>query len=298
MTDLQSTSPEVKHSAGHMELRPGVPVFVRIHEPANFTKTVLCMHGAVGSSADFDELAKALAADGWRVLAYDRPGIGRSPLPDSILKNFVLANLGILQAFMKAPGGVDAVVCSSGGAAMFHTFWARLAPKLELKTPLLVYSEPGFEMSDEVKASIQSRAAFMAGRYATFEEARAAWLTCGWGQVAFANDEVRDEFLKNRLLHIDEHYRPAVNEKLLSSLRNSTPLKGVDALRVQANFQGPLLLMHTAEREAHHQGRLPTLKASYPDVRMHAVSGSGHPLSLTTQHEISTIRDFLNREVP
>lgn len=295
MTDIETNIPAVKYTAGHMELRPGVPVYVRIYEPVNFTKTVLCMHGAAGSSADFDELAKALAADGYRVLSYDRPGFGRSPLPESILKNFVLANLGILQAFMTAPGGVDAVICSSGGAAIFHAFCARVAPKLGLKTPLLVYSEPGFEMNDEVKGSIQSRLAFMAGRYATFEEARTAWLACGWDDVAFKNDAIRDEFLKNRLIKIDQYYRPAVHEKLLSALRNVTPAQSVDALRVQADFQGLVLLMHAAERESHHQARLADLKPSYPHIHLHSVAGSAHPLSLTTVKEISIIRDFLNR---
>ena len=295
MTDIETKAPAVKYTAGHMELRPGVPVYVRIYEPANFTKTVLCLHGVADSCTDFDELAKALAADGYRVLSYDRPGIGRSPLPESILKNFVVANLGILQAFMTAPGGVDAVICSSGGAAVFHTFWASLAPKLNLKTPLLVYSEPGFEMSDEIKASIRSRLDFMAGRYATFEEARAAWLACGWGDVAFENDAIRDEFLKNRLLKIGQYYSPAMHEKLLSALRNDTPAQSVDALRVQAHFQGPVLLMYAAERASYHQARLVDLKPSYPHIRLHSVAGSAHPLSLTTVGEISTIRDFLNR---
>ena len=294
MTELQANTPEVKLTIGHMELRPGVPVYVRIYEPKNFSKTLLCLHGAVGSCADFDELAKAFASDGYRVISYDRPGIGRTPLPDSILKNFVLANLGILQAFMKTTGGVDAVICSSGGAAIFHTFWARLAPKLSLKVPLLVYSEPGFEMSDEVKASVRSRAEFMAGRYATFEEARAAWLACGWDQVEFASDAVRDAFLTNRLIKIDQHYRPAVHEKLLVALRDLKIANSVDALRVQADFPGPVLLMYAAQRESHHQARLVDLKRSYPDIRLHSVSGTGHPLSLTTADEISTIRDFLN----
>jgi len=295
MTEIETLEPEVKHTAGHMELRPGVPVYARIFEPKNFSKTVLCLHGVAGSSADYDELAKTLAKEGWRVVSYDRPGVGRSPLPESITKNYVQANLGILQAFMKVTGGVDAVICSSGGAAIFHTFWASLAKKLELKPPLLVYSEPGFEMSDEFKALIRPRAEFMAGSYATFEEARVAWLACGWDAVAFASVEVRDEFLRNRLLKMDQHYKPAMHKTLLSSLRNLTPAQRVDALRLPADFAGPVLLMHAAERESHHQARLLNLKPSYPNIGLHSVPGSAHPLSLTTAGEISIIRDFLNR---
>jgi pimeloyl-ACP methyl ester carboxylesterase len=296
MNEAKTTNSEINHKAGHMELGPGVAVYVRIFEPANYVKTVLCLHGAAGSSSDFDELAKALADDGCRVISYDRPGNGRSPLLQTIASKFTLSNLAIIKAFMKMPGGVDAVVCSSGGAAIYHLFWARVASKLNLKAPALAYCEPGFEMNDDVKSSIHDRLIFMEGKYATFEDARAAWLESGWSRVAFASETVRDDYLRNRLLKIDGFYRPAIHEKLLNSLRINEAKHEVDALRVNANFTRPLLLLHAADRAEYYQGRMPQLNESYKNITVHTVEGSHHPLSLTTDFEISLIRDFLKYE--
>lgn len=295
MNEAQTTNSEINHKAGHMQLGPGMAVYVRIFEPANYVKTVLCLHGAAGSSSDFDELAKALADDGCRVISYDRPGNGRSPLLQSIASKFTLSNLAILKAYMKMPGGVDAVVCSSGGAAIHHLFWARVASKLSLKIPRVVYSEPGFKLSDDAR-SVQERSKFLGGTYTTFEDARAAWFESGWSDVAFANEQVRDEFLRNRLLKLDGLYRPAVHQKILSSLRSNAEEVRLDALRVNANFTGPLLILHAANRTEHYQGRMPLLNESYKNITVHTVDGSHHPLSLTTDFEISLIRDFLKQE--
>lgn len=288
-------SAEIIHKTGHVELSPGVIVYVRIYESPNYERTVLCLHGAASSCSDFDELAKALAVDGCRVVSFDRPGVGRSPLPDKIASNYILANLAILQAFMKMPGGVDMVVCSSGGAAMFHLFWARSAKKLNLKAPRLVYSEPGFEMNEQVISSLQPHLKFMLGQYSTFEEARAAWLSSGWGRVAFSNDQVRDEYLMNNLIKSDQYFKPAVNKALLSPVLGHLDTKYSDALRVRANFDAPVLLLYSADRADYHLGRMDDFKASYHNYEIHAIEGSAHPLSLTTEREISVIRDFLKR---
>lgn len=46
--------------------------------PGDQTKTVLCVHGLSRNGRDFDWLAKALAADGYRVIYPDMAGRGRS----------------------------------------------------------------------------------------------------------------------------------------------------------------------------------------------------------------------------
>jgi pimeloyl-ACP methyl ester carboxylesterase len=295
MTNQAVNGAEIIHKTGHVELSPGVIVYVRIYEPTNYERTVLCLHGSACSCSDFDELAKALAADGCRVVSYDRPGMGKSPLPDTIASNYNSANLAILQAFMKMPGGVDMVVCSSGGAAVFHSFWARGVEKLNLKAPYLVYSEPGFEMSEQVIASLQPHLKFMLGQYSTFEEARAVWLRSGWGRVAFSNDRVRDAYLMNSLTKSGQYFKPAVHKTLLSPVLGHSAIKHSDALRIHANFDAPVLLLYSTDCADYQLGRLNDFKASYHNYEIHAIEGSAHPLSLTTEREISVVRDFLKR---
>jgi pimeloyl-ACP methyl ester carboxylesterase len=45
---------------------------------SNATRTAVCVHGLTRNAHDFDDLAAAMAADGWRVLALDIPGRGKS----------------------------------------------------------------------------------------------------------------------------------------------------------------------------------------------------------------------------
>jgi pimeloyl-ACP methyl ester carboxylesterase len=42
------------------------------------SKVVVLSHGATGTKEDFYPIAEAFAADGWRVIAYDAPGVGDS----------------------------------------------------------------------------------------------------------------------------------------------------------------------------------------------------------------------------
>ena len=44
----------------------------------NATRTAVCVHGLTRNARDFDVLAEALARAGWRVIAPDVPGRGRS----------------------------------------------------------------------------------------------------------------------------------------------------------------------------------------------------------------------------
>src|SRR5688572_9281930 len=46
--------------------------------PPDAARTVVCVHGLTRNSRDFDFLAMALAAEGWRVVCPDMVGRGRS----------------------------------------------------------------------------------------------------------------------------------------------------------------------------------------------------------------------------
>lgn len=55
-----------------------VKMAVRIWQPDSVRATVFCIHGYWGNGADFSVLAKALAANGFKVVAPDLPGRGQS----------------------------------------------------------------------------------------------------------------------------------------------------------------------------------------------------------------------------
>ena len=80
-------------------------------------QVVLWLHGSTGSSLS------APVLPGFRVLAYDRPGFGRS---DPLVRRSLLSDADDCVSLLDAHGASDAVVLAySGGAAVAYTLAAR-----------------------------------------------------------------------------------------------------------------------------------------------------------------------------
>jgi 3-oxoadipate enol-lactonase len=83
--------------------------------------TVVLLHGAFGAKDYWREQIAALAGAGYRVLAWDAPGYGLSPLPDPFTVDVGAASLG---ALLDAAGGARNVLVghSMGGMIAQRTF--------------------------------------------------------------------------------------------------------------------------------------------------------------------------------
>ncbi len=55
-----------------------VPAYKSVGEAA---RALVCLHGIGGSQNAFDDQAEAVTGAGWRLIAWDMPGYGASPLP-------------------------------------------------------------------------------------------------------------------------------------------------------------------------------------------------------------------------
>lgn len=88
---------------------PGV---VQVHEWGTGPRTVVILHGWGSHAARFSPLAQALVTAGWRVLAIDAPGHGRSRGRSSSLPQFITA----LDAVARELGPVQALIGHSLGA--------------------------------------------------------------------------------------------------------------------------------------------------------------------------------------
>ena len=82
---------------------------------------VVLLHGLGGSRTTWDRVLPGLAADGWRAVAWDMPGYGASPHPDSPLSFGGLADAVV--ALVDRLGGPRAhlVGHSLGGMIALHT---------------------------------------------------------------------------------------------------------------------------------------------------------------------------------
>jgi pimeloyl-ACP methyl ester carboxylesterase len=85
---------------------------VQVYEWGSGMRTVLLAHGWGSRAARFAPLAAALAARGWRVLAFDAPGHGRSAGRSSSLVQFMSA----MDAIATQLGPVQALIGHSLGA--------------------------------------------------------------------------------------------------------------------------------------------------------------------------------------
>lgn len=83
-------------------------------------RIIICVHGLTGNASDFEEIAPALVEDGYRVIAPDLPGRGRSDFLNNPLDynyaqywkdlSALMAQLGIM-----TPGSIDWLGVSLGG---------------------------------------------------------------------------------------------------------------------------------------------------------------------------------------
>jgi pimeloyl-ACP methyl ester carboxylesterase len=85
---------------------------LQVYEWGDGPRTVVILHGWGSHAPRFAPLAEALVADGWRVLAPDAPGHGKSPGRISSLPQFITALGAVSLRF----GAVDAVIGHSLGA--------------------------------------------------------------------------------------------------------------------------------------------------------------------------------------
>lgn len=107
-------APELPPAGRAVEVRPGVKLNV-IEEGSG--RPVVLVHGHPGSAYEWVPLMRELAARGWRAIAYDRLGYGRSdPRADGDYS--VAANAGDLLGLLEAEGLDDTAVVgwSYGGA--------------------------------------------------------------------------------------------------------------------------------------------------------------------------------------
>jgi pimeloyl-ACP methyl ester carboxylesterase len=101
-------------------------------------RTVVILHGWGSHAARFAPLAQALVARGWRVLAIDAPGHGRSPGRRSSLPQFMRA----LDQAIRELGPVQALIGHSLGALAAVDWLAQDAPGRAAIRHLVLISGP------------------------------------------------------------------------------------------------------------------------------------------------------------
>lgn len=247
---------------------------------------VLCVHGLTRTGRDFDALARALAAQGRRVLCPDLPGRGASDwLPDPMLYTppsyvAVLAHL-----LARLEGEADWIGTSLGGIC---GMMVAAGPGNPIRR--LVLNDIG----SRVPAAAAARIAAYVGQDRAFGdiaafEAHLRQVHAPFGPLSEAEWRHLAETSARRLPdgRIAPHYDPAIAVPFAHSATGA-----VDLSLVWSRVRVPTLILRGAESDI-LEAEVAAEMAMRPGVRLLTFPGIGHAPALTAPGQIAAIADFL-----
>lgn len=252
------------------------------------SRVAVCVHGLTRTGRDFDPLAQALAAEGWRVVCPDMPGRGESDwlaqpadYDFPVYLNDLVALLARLQV-----DTVDWIGTSMGGL-----LGMTLAAKAGTPLRRLVLNDVGAVLSKQGLERIRG----YVGLETTFEsrpeaEARLRALLAGFGPLT----EPHFAHLADHSLKPAEgggvrfHYDPAIGTAM-----RAAPLADIDLWPLWDAVRCPVLLLHGAESDLLTAETAAAMTGRGPACRLVTLPGIGHAPSLMPAEQISVIVDWL-----
>lgn len=256
--------------------------------PADAERTVVCVHGLTRNGRDFDDLAASLASCGWRVVAPDIVGRGRS--------DWLLGERGYdfptyisdMSQLIARLGGKDVywVGTSMGGIIGQFIAAGRNAP-----IKRLVLNDIGPFLDQAGLARIKG---YVGGdpSYASFDEAKAA-VDKVTGKFGPMDADERRRFVEVSLRTrangaITMNYDP----KLAWSFKANEPVD-VDLWFLWPAIQCPVLVLRGAESDLLSAATAARMRTEGPKAEEYVLAGVGHAPALMSQGEIDRITTFL-----
>ena len=254
---------------------------------AENSRILFCVHGLTRNGMDFEKLAIAASAQGFRVIAPDMPGRGKSPrLANPLLyNNMVNANLCIQLLAKLGITKVDWVGTSMGG--MIALLIANQAPTLIQK---LVLNDVGCVVP---VASLKRIGEYvgLSPTHTTFAEAEAA-LKIRTQSFAIP-DADWPRFAENSIEQIAEGFRLAYDPAIAQAFA-LMPAKDIALWPLwKAVKRIPTLLIRGAASDLLLEGTAVQMQATHPNLTRYNVGNAGHAPALMTEAEISAVLTFL-----
>jgi pimeloyl-ACP methyl ester carboxylesterase len=148
-------------------------------ERGSGSHAVLCLHETGATSAVWEPLAGLLAPSA-RVIAYDRPGWGRSPAPETYVRTTVGEQAALAEAVLADRGAAPAVLIGAGLGAVAALDLSIRSPNLVVgavlvEPPVLAFVPEATEALSEAAGLVRAAVA-EGGREAAIERHRAGGL--------------------------------------------------------------------------------------------------------------------------
>jgi pimeloyl-ACP methyl ester carboxylesterase len=257
---------------------------------AGAARTAICVHGISRNAHDFRWLAEDLAAHGWRVLSLDMVGRGGSDWLDDASGyampvyfqhvQHVMAGLGVTEPadwIGTSMGGILGMVMAGMGVPLRNLVLNDVGPFIRKEVVAgigdAVGAYPAFKDVGEVEAYLKTRFS----PYGSVSDAQFAELA--------ANSWRKDENGDVRL-----NYDPRIVEPLLAAEPGDLDLwKLYDAIKV------PTLVLRGDVSEVLTAETAEDMTRRGPKAELVTFSGVTHPLWMTDEAQIRTVREFLER---
>lgn len=251
-------------------------------------RVVVCVHGLLRHSRDFDELAERLSANAL-VICPDLPGRGLSDwFDDPKLYRADIYGEILLALLNKFPTrAIDWIGTSLGGlvgmglASLEGSRISRLVlndigpelPGVALQRIANYIEDPRFESQDQVTEYLKLRYLSYAGL------SQAQWLRLSrYGCRATANNKLA------------LHYDPAIAESARASAQET-----IEIWPIWHQIAQPVLLFHGLDSDLLTADIVQRMKASHTDIEVVALDGVAHAPSLMEDTHIDAITDWFSR---
>lgn len=259
-------------------------------------RLIICVHGLTGNGHDFDWLAHSLAQDGYRVIAVDLPGRGRSDFlsdPNDYNYNQYIADLTALLAHLDitAEKSIDWIGVSLGGL-----LGLRMAALKGSPIDRLILNDIGPEVPqtalDFIAEYISKTYRFknMGEMESFMRETRGAT----WGPIT---DEQWHAMAENNARATDDGFLTYAYDPQIAHVFNVEPIGDLDFWPLWDAITQECFVIRGADSVIFRKQTAEKMNESGPGAlgRMNYIEfdGCGHVPSLMAPYQIDVIRNWL-----
>jgi len=279
------------------------PLFVRNWIPPEPNGwVVFCVHGIACVGSDFAFLGRYLARRGYRVVAPDLVGHGRSTYPGRAITfgtGSVARCLGSVAAHYADAGNARVFIGSSAGAGFMTLFLAATG----MEAAAVVINDFALEWGPRLRDGTSRLVRDLALRFDTAAQGKAH---------ARRRDEemfhqrdthdiapaILDHFLGSRLRQVDGKYAYAVDLEMLSNADRITAnqQRYPDFYKAVSSINSRRVLLLFGEHSQHRNSKVKQrLAADFPHITVRSVPRAAHPPRLLTAPQAHLVHTFIER---
>jgi pimeloyl-ACP methyl ester carboxylesterase len=261
---------------------------VKVHEPQTVKATVFCMHGFLQNGAVFDFLGSFLSQHGYRVVAPDMFGRGRSAFFHDIEAYPVARFITAMDGLSRYGSAVNHALGTSWGgiiSAIIHGNY-----KTGFRS--LILNDVGIESGDGWLRRLDVVRGELGRNFATKDEAL-DHLRATRSYMGEAVPEAMAAYLDSLLVQRDGTWQVSI-DPVLADRFDDAGREGYSLYEALKNVSGRLLLLYGAQSAFNNPEHVRRLQAMRPDVYCVDNLQAGHPPSLMTLSQALIVKGFLD----